>query len=298
METRAREKSRKTATSKAILLFVEKGSSIERWKVVTHMRTLRMSLLRGMLPLLACGAITVGCASFRTHSRPAPVKEVHPGILEGYLAPEELPDSLALLPPPPEEGSAAFARDEEVSLESLALRDTPRWELATRDAELHFPEAADAFTEAVGFEITETDTPHLYQMLRRTLADAGLSTYAAKDHYQRARPFMVNGEPTCTPEYEEEGRKDGSYPSGHTAIGWAWALILSEVVPERTDAILARGYEFGESRVICNVHWQSDVDQGRIMAAATVARLHADEGFLHDLETAKREVASHRSRGN
>jgi len=262
------------------------------------MSSVRKSRPRIVFPLLACAALIAGCTSIQGRSGPAPVKEVHPGILEGYLAPAELPDSLALLPPPPEEGSAAFARDEEASKEALALRDTPRWALAIQDADLHFPEAAEAFAEAVGFSITETDTPYLYQLLRRTLADAGLSTYAAKNHYNRARPFMMNGEPICTPEDEEGLRKDGSYPSGHTAIGWAWALILSEVVPERTDAILQRGYDFGQSRVVCNVHWQSDVDNGRIMAAAAVARLHADEGFRHDMKMAKREVEAYRSRGN
>jgi acid phosphatase (class A) len=260
------------------------------------MNPVRKSAFRGILLVLACVAITVGCASVETQSGPAAVKEIRPGILEGYLAAEELPDSLALLPPPPAEGSAAFARDEEANREGLALRDTPRWELAIKDAVLHFPAAADAFSDAVGFRITETSTPYLYQLLRRTLADAGLSTYAAKNHYSRARPFTVNNEPICTPEDEEDLRKDGSYPSGHTAIGWAWALILCEIVPERTDDILARGHDYGQSRVVCNVHWQSDVDQGRVMAAATVARLHADEGFRRDLELAKQEVASIRSR--
>ena len=28
--------------------------------------------------------------------------------------------------------------------------------------------------------------------------------------------------------------------------------------------------------MICNVHWQTDVIEGRFMGAATVARLHAD----------------------
>jgi len=78
-------------------------------------------------------------------------------------------------------------------------------------------------------------------ILRRTLADAGLSTYAAKNHYQRHRPFMVNNTPTCTPDEEEALRKDGSYPSGHTSIGWAWALILTEVFPDQADVILERG---------------------------------------------------------
>ncbi len=102
---------------------------------------------------------------------------------------------------------------------------------------------------------------------------------------------MVNGRPTAFPEDEEDLRNDGSYPSGHTAVGWTWALILAELVPDKTDAILARGLEFGESRIVANFHWRSDVDAGRIVAAGVVARLHADPVFLSDMEMAKKEMA-------
>jgi len=108
---------------------------------------------------------------------------------------------------------------------------------------------------------------------------------------------MVNKDPTCTPDEEKHLIKDGSYPSGHTALGWAWALILSEIAPDRADAILARGRAFGESRVICNVHWHSDVVAGRFIGAAAVARLHADPSFRAELEAAKSEVANFRTKG-
>jgi acid phosphatase (class A) len=42
--------------------------------------------------------------------------------------------------------------------------------------------------------------------------------------------------------------------------------------------------------MVCNAHWHSDVAAGRTMGAATVARLHANEGFLVDLEAAKQEI--------
>jgi len=91
--------------------------------------------------------------------------------------------------------------------------------------------------------------------------------------------------------------KDGSYPSGHTAIGWAWALVLTEIPPDRADAILARGRAFGESRNICNVHWHSDVVEGRFMGAAAVARLHAHPAFRAEMEVAKGELAVVRAKG-
>ncbi len=261
------------------------------------MEVLNLSLLKRLFVLLAI-AITAGCASVEQQAGLMAVPEIHPGILAGYLQPEEHPNSLALIPPPPAEGSAALALDEDVSRKSIELRGTPRWELAAKDAELMFPEAASTFSCALGIPITEKDTPHLYMLLRRTLADAGLSTYTAKNKYQRKRPFMKNKEPICTPDEKELLMKDGSYPSGHTAIGWAWALILTEIAPDRADAILARGRAFGESRNICNVHWHSDVVEGRFMGAAAVARLHADPAFRAELKAAKTEFEAVSAKGH
>jgi acid phosphatase (class A) len=218
------------------------------------------------------------------------IKEISPGILEGYLSKEEIPNSLELVPPPPVEGSAAFILDQEIAAKYVALEDEARTTQATQDAVLAFPEALDAFNIILDTKISEEATPNLYMILRRTLADAGLSTYAAKNHYQRARPFMLNNTPICTPDDEAALRKDGSYPSGHTAIGWAWALILAEVFPEQADEIYIRGKEFGISRNVCNVHWHSDVVYGRMMGAAAVASLHANAQFLIDLAAAKEEI--------
>jgi acid phosphatase (class A) len=215
------------------------------------------------------------------------VPEIMPGILAGYLPQAALPNSLALVPPVPTPGSAIYALDEAVSRANLTLQGSPRWLQATSDADLLFPHAAETFSCSMGIPITEADTPHLYMLLRRSFTDAALSTYAAKSHYNRSRPFMENNHPTCSPNNEAFLRKDGSYPSGHTTIGWAWALILTEIAPTQTDAILARGRSFGDSRLVCNVHWQSDVNEGRIMGASTVARLHADLAFLADLDAAK-----------
>jgi acid phosphatase (class A) len=243
-----------------------------------------------LLPCLL--AILLGLASCTT-TRPQEIPEIRPGILKGYLEPAELPDSFALLPAPPGAGSEAQASDVAASTAAQARQGSSRWELATLDNDLHFPGAAGTFSCALGVAIDEVSTPRLYMLLRRSLTDAGLATYGAKDHYQRARPFTVNGGPICASDEERAMlANDGSYPSGHTAIGWAWALILTELMPERADLILQRGYQYGVSRVICNVHWQSDTLAGRTVGAAAVARLHASEEFLDDLAAARRELAT------
>ena len=247
--------------------------------------------------VLVSVAILAGCACYDCRSKTAAAPEFRADSHAGYLSPEAVPSSLALLPPPPAPDSAAFAHDAEISRRSFALRDSPRWLLAISDADATFPHAAGAFSCALNAPVTEADTPHLYALLRRTMADFGRSTASAKNHYNRTRPFVLNKEPICTPDDKAKLEKNGSYPSRHTTVGWGWALILAEVSPEQTDAILARGLSFGESRNVCNVHWHSDVVQGRIIASGTVARLHAEPAFRADLETARAELDAVRKKG-
>jgi acid phosphatase (class A) len=217
--------------------------------------------------------------------------------LAGYLPPGESPDSLALLAPPPASGSAAADADQEMYRATRALRDAPLWTLAAQDADLSFPNAAGTFSCALGVPISEQATPRLYLLLRRSLTDGGFATGAAKHKYQRRRPFAELQETSCTPQDEARLSTDGSYPSGHSSIGWTWALLLAELAPERDDAILARGYAYGQSRVVCGVHWQSDVEAGRVVAAGVVARLHADPVFRADLDAARTELAAARAEG-
>ncbi len=246
---------------------------------------------------IALAAIAAGCATLHAQNEPSPVPGGFPGLLAGYLAPREMPNSLALVPPVPPVDSSALLLDQEISRRSFELRDSARWALAKSDADLSFPHAAGTFSCALGAPISEAAAPRLYTLLRRTLTDLGGSTYAAKVHYNRARPFTWNKEPICTPQDMEMLAKDGSYPSGHTAAGWGWALILAEVSPAQGDAILKRGLSFGESRNVCNAHWHSDVVQARSVAAGVVARLHVQNDFRADLDAAKAELVAMRSKG-
>jgi len=229
------------------------------------------------------------------------IPEYHPelklGALQGYLDAKDRPDSLALIPPPPAPGTAAYALDVEVAQNTFALRDTPRFALAAADFELNVPHFIEVFSCALNTTITKENAPYLFNLLSRSFTDIGLSTYAAKEHYQRNRPFQQNGAPMAVPEAREFLEKDPSYPSGHTALGWGFALILTELAPDRENEILARGRAFGESRIVCNHHWFSDVVWGRFMGAATVARLHADPTFRADMDAAREEIAALRANG-
>jgi len=253
---------------------------------------------------LLAAALTLSLAACRSAPTPAGAATAGPhaamagtGKAAGYLGNTAVPDSVRLVPPPPAAGSPGMALDEAISRQALALRDTPRFAQATRDADLSFPAGAKQFACALGFEVDAERTPHLYRLLERSRIDASAATRAAKNLYQRPRPFTVNDQPTCTPEDEAGLRNNGSYPSGHSAIGWAWALILSEIDPAHADAIQARGRNYAESRLVCNVHWQSDVIQGRHLGSAAVARLHDNAEFRADLDAARTEIAQARAAG-
>lgn len=207
-----------------------------------------------------------------------------------FLKIDDVASSLNLLPAPPQPDDILFQYDVARYQWGKLQRNTPRGELAIRDADASASGVCAAFSEAFGYELTEQGTPELFKLVKKIVADAGdLSTREAKNHYMRPRPYMLFGENTSVPQDEEALSHNGSYPSGHTAEGWAVALVLAEINVANQDAILQRGYDYGTSRVIVGYHWQSDVDNARIVASAVVARLHADEGFMEQLAKAKAE---------
>jgi acid phosphatase (class A) len=249
---------------------------------------------RTALMMAIAAALGTGCATVVPPTSPADLPQVRPNYVIGYLKPAELPDSKALVPPPPAAGTAALAADEEAYRSARKLRDTPRWTLAAKDADLGFPQAAETFSCVLAMPVSAEATPHLNMLLRRVRADASRATDKAKDYYKRRRPFAVHGDANCTPREE---LKDDAYPSGHSSIGWAWALVLAEIAPDRGNEILVRGMAFGQSRLICNVHWQSDIEAGRVVGAAVVSRLHADPVFAAQLAAARKEIEAARAAG-
>lgn len=215
-----------------------------------------------------------------------------------FLQEGDVANSLELLPPPPDMASVQFLYDKARYDWGKAQRKTERGEQAFQDARVDGDGVPRAFSEAFGIDITKDGTPEIYKLVVGMREDAGdLATRDAKNHYNRVRPLAFFEEMTCNPEQQEELSTNGSYPSGHTSIGWATALVLSEINPDRIDEILDRGFQMGESRVICGYHFQSDVDAGRVVAAGAVARLHADEGFNKQLDKAKKEFSQLKKAG-
>ena len=147
------------------------------------------------------------------------------------------------------------------------------------------------FSEPFGMEISQENTPEIYLLLRDGVITCVKSIIGPKEYYHRTRPFAYHKEGTLMPDREGMLHQNGSFPSGHTLRGWATALLLMEINPDRAEELLALGYQYGQSRVISGYHWQSDVDASRLVAAAAVAKLHTSKRFEKQMKRAKREFA-------
>ena len=207
-----------------------------------------------------------------------------------YVFLENMPDAGIYLPPPPDMLSPQYADDFAQWQWGKAVRPTQRGQQANDDSQWGINGMIRIHQGTLGFEITKEKTPAIYKLLYNVLWTENQSTHNAKRKYMRTRPFAQYNEHTWGRfDNERELRFNGSYPSGHTALGWSTALVLSEMVPELQDTLLRTGFQYGESRVIVGAHYQSDVDAGYLCGSTAVAVMHASEYFQKDLEAARKE---------
>lgn len=212
-----------------------------------------------------------------------------PTKLTGYLALGDL-DGQVVIGPPPAPDSPRGKADRTIYLENRKLAGTPRWKAATRDNDLWTGGALERYACALGRPIDAKALPATYRLLQRIELDARMVGTPPKDHYNRTRPLIGDDLPVCI-KREDWMRTNASYPSGHAMTGWAWGLVLGELVPAKASGLLEAGREIGDSRVICGVHYQSDVEAGRMLGAAMVAAEHANVAFKTDFAAARTELA-------
>lgn len=207
-----------------------------------------------------------------------------------YLTVAQLPDAGSYLPAPIDTTSQRFASDWIRYTWGKTQRTGERGSMARRDASLSIVTLANEFSGAFGMRISRANLPETYALLYKAMYDANNAVSKAKEKYMRKPPFAQFKEGTMIGASGDAAvAQQSSYVSAHASVGWAVALILSEINPSRQDTILHRGYEFGESRVISGYSYQTDVDAGRIAACGAVARLHADAAFEAQILKAKKE---------
>ena len=215
------------------------------------------------------------------------------GKAKPYLDRDDRVDDTAILPAPPMAGSAADKADRDTFMATRRLEGTPRWVLATSDADRRPVSVLRDFSCAMGTTVDPSQVPALMTLLDRSYRDVEKSIKRVKALYHRARPLAGNEAPVCEPR-SKHLETSYSFPSGHATQGWATALILADLVPDHAAAIMDRGRVYGESRVVCGAHWASDIAASRLAGAALFQALQSDPAFRADLDQARQELVTAR----
>ena len=144
------------------------------------------------------------------------------------------------------------------------------------------------FYGALGFPAgADPDLPLLRALAARVEDDTRPYVRAAKEKFRRLRPYEI--EPRLEPCIANV-RGDLSYPSGHANYGYVMAYLLREMVPEREHELIARADEFARQRMVCGVHFRSDLEAGRKGALWLIAAFNGDHAYREDWNAARTEL--------
>lgn len=215
----------------------------------------------------------------------------------GYLAPADLARLAQAVPPPPAPGSAIDRADKAASARYAALEDSDRWLLATAHAELRPPLALQHFDCALGVRLGSAETPALDRIMARAFHDANAVAELAKAQATRPRPVGDDPERRACQRLDAAARASASYPSGSAAVGTAYAETFAALEPGRAEAARRMGREMGISRLICAMHYPSDVAAGEALGRAVAAEITAAPAFAEDAPAARAELAAARASG-
>ena len=242
-------------------------------------------------PAIAAALMLAACAS-TTPREPAVAT-----VSAGYLPDESLARLADVVPPPPAPGSPRDLEDKAASARLAALEDTDRWLLATSHAELRPPLALQHFDCGLGVRLGSAETPRLDRLMAKVFHDAESVAEQVKARARRARP--VGDDPDRRPcqRVAAAGRASASYPSGSAAVGAAYAEAFALLEPNRTEAVQRIGHEIGISRLICAMHYPSDVEAGEAIGRAVMAEVAMTPSFRADAEAVRAELGAARATG-
>ena len=70
------------------------------------------------------------------------------------------------------------------------------------------------------------------------------------------------------------------------------ALTLVQMIPEDRTQIMKRADEYARNRLICGVHYPTDIDAGREIAYLMFGYMLANPQFQRELSSARNETRS------
>jgi acid phosphatase (class A) len=209
----------------------------------------------------------------------APVRAEH---VRAPFLPIDAIDLATLLPTPPAPDSA-MTKAEIAEIHRAQANST-----ADEKAQAAADSKEDVFLFAniLGSNFTAGKLPIATEFFASVGETEGEFVNPAKKIFGRPRPPLADA--SITPC--EKLKASAAYPSGHATFAYLQAVVLAQMIPEKRDAIFARAAEFAHNRIVCGVHYASDVEAGKISAFTIGAMLLRDPAFQAKFMPARAEV--------
>jgi acid phosphatase (class A) len=198
-----------------------------------------------------------------------------------FVSPQQL-DMASLLPPPPADGSPTQV-SELAELHTIQATRTPA-QVAAAEADASERDMF-IFRTTFGPAFSPKALPLTTAFSRDIETNEPAVVKAAKRNFDRERPFVAD--PTlhnvCPAAHE-------SYPSAHAANAYLEADILAAMVPEMRSAIFARANGYAYNRLVCGVHYPSDLQAGKTLADAMMGPMMNNPTFQAEFARAQAEL--------
>jgi acid phosphatase (class A) len=204
----------------------------------------------------------------------------------GFLKPSEMYDPAHFLPPPPADGSPK-ALAELAEVKKYLAESTPAERAAAASDDGN--ENGTIFAVVLGSAWDLSKLPATAKVINEVRASEGPFSDIAKNEFHRRRPWVVDPSiQTCAPHRPTQDMQ--SYPSGHTTVGYGMGVVLAALMPSHAQAILGRSQQFAENRMVCGMHFRSDIVAGQQFGTIMAIRLMQNPQFQSDMAAAKTEL--------
>jgi acid phosphatase (class A) len=162
---------------------------------------------------------------------------------------------------------------------------------AAKDAK---DETPDIFNGVIGFDIASM--PETSKLLTMVAEEEDTDSKVAKAYFHRLRPYGADPSlKTCEPVKPGKAAKLNSYPSGHSTLAFSLGVVLADLMPGKSQAILARSTQYAERRLVCGVHYRSDIVAGQQFGTILAMRLMENPAFQAQMEKARAELRAART---
>jgi acid phosphatase (class A) len=238
-------------------------------------------MIRRTIAALACLMLAASAPGLV----PAQTMAAHAPKSLQALSPDDI-DPVRLLPPPPADGSARQKLELAELRQIQDARTKARLNQALWDDE---HENASLFTSTLGPSFDLAKLPQTARLIAIVENDQDIAAGMAKKAFHRHRPWIFDDTLVGCPRGKAKDPLS-SYPSGHATVGYADGVFLAALMPDHAADILARASDYADSRLVCGVHFRSDIAASESLGTAVAILLLKSPRLSDQIAAARAEL--------